>query len=73
MFEILKWILVGDSVLLCLLVVIQSKGTGLSLAPGSGDFGKFEKRGPEKTLHVITIVLAVAFIVLATGLFFLGA
>lgn len=73
MFEILKWILVGDSVLLCLLVVIQSKGTGLSLAPGSGDFGKFEKRGPEKTLHVITIVLAVAFIGLATGLFFLGA
>ncbi len=73
MFEILKWILVADSVLLCLLVVIQSKGTGLSLAPGSGDFGKFEKRGPEKALHVITIVLAVVFVALSTALFFLGA
>jgi protein translocase SecG subunit len=73
MFEIIKWILVADSVLLCLLVLIQSKGTGLSLAPGQGDFGKFEKRGPEKTLHIITIVLSVVFVGLATALFFLGA
>jgi preprotein translocase subunit SecG len=60
------------SVLLSASVVVQSKGTGLSLAPGSGDFGKFEKRGPEKALHVATIVLAALFIVLAVAIFFIG-
>lgn len=72
MAELFKWILVADSILLSLLILLQSKGTGLSIAPGSGDFGKFEKRGPEKTLHTITIVLAVGFVALATVLFFLS-
>ena len=60
------------SVLLTAAVVVQSKGTGLSLAPGSGDFGKFEKRGAEKTLHTITIVLSVLFALLAVAHFFLA-
>ena len=73
MTSILTWVLVAVSVMLCLLVVLQSKGTGLSLAPGSGDFGKFEKRGPEKILHIITMILVISFIVCATLLFFLAA
>lgn len=73
MFDILKWILVANSVLLSLVIMVQAKGNGLSLAPGSGDFGKFEKRGSEKTLHIITIVLAIGFIGLSTILFFFGA
>lgn len=73
MTAILTWILVAISVLLCLLIVLQSKGNGLSLAPGSGDFGKFEKRGPEKVLHVITTVLVIGFVVCATLIFFLAA
>ncbi len=62
--------LVVTSIALSALVVVQSKGTGLSIAPGSGDFGKFEKRGAEKTLHTVTTVLAVAFVVLSAALFF---
>lgn len=60
------------SVLLIAAVTVQSKGTGLSLAPGNGDFGKFEKRGAEKTLHTATIVLAALFTALAVAHFFLA-
>jgi protein translocase SecG subunit len=73
MASILTWVLVAISAILCLLIVLQSKGTGLSLAPGSGDFGKFEKRGPEKILHIITTVLVVGFVVCATLIFFFAA
>lgn len=72
MHNLFIYTLVVVSILLSVSVVIQSKGTGLSIAPGSGDFGKFEKRGPEKVLHVITIVLSVLFIALSVALFFIG-
>ena len=45
-----------------IIVMIQSKGTGLSIVPGSGDFGKFERRGPEKILHNLTIGVIGIFI-----------
>ncbi len=73
MTTVLTYILIAISAILCILIVLQSKGTGLSLAPGSGDFGKFEKRGPEKILHVITTVFVVAFVLCVTLLFFLAA
>lgn len=60
------------SVLLVLLILVQAKGNGLSIAPGSNDFGKFEKRGAEKTLHIATIVLGTVFVVNATIYFFLS-
>lgn len=44
------------------IVMMQSKGTGLSIIPGSEDFGKFERRGAEKTIHNITIALVVLFV-----------
>ena len=69
---IIKYALVAVSIALALLIVVQSKGTGLSIAPGSGDFGKFERRGAEKTLHTITIVLACTFVLLATASYFIS-
>lgn len=51
---------------------MQAKGNGLSIIPGSGDFGKFERRGPEKILHQITIGLVVVFTVLAMISYFLA-
>ncbi len=50
------------SIVITLLVMLQSKGTGFSIVPGSNDFGKFERRGAEKTVHLITIALVVIFI-----------
>lgn len=60
------------SILITFLILVQAKGNGLSIAPGSNDFGKFEKRGAEKTLHIMTIVLGVIFVVNATIYFFLS-
>lgn len=60
------------SILLILIILIQAKGNGLSIAPGSNDFGKFEKRGPEKMLHIITIVLGAIFVLNTTLYFFLA-
>lgn len=72
MVQFVQYALLAVSVLLSAIVVVQSKGTGLSLAPGNGDFGKFEKRGAEKTLHNATIVLAVLYTALAVAHFFLS-
>lgn len=55
-----------------LLVMIQAKGSGLSIVPNSNDFGKFERRGPEKILHTITIGLIGLFIISAMFAFFIG-
>lgn len=50
--------------------MLQSKGTGLSIVPGSNDFGKFERRGAEKTIHNVTIFLVVLFIILCIAYYF---
>lgn len=47
--------------------MLQSKGAGLSIMPGQNDFGKFERRGPEKTIYVLTIILIIIFIALCIG------
>lgn len=72
MLKILLSIQTITSILLILIILVQAKGTGLSIAPGSADFGKFEKRGAEKTLHIITIILGVIFVANATLYFFVG-
>ena len=56
--------------ILITLVLLQSKGTGVSMVPVSYVFGKFERRGPEKTLHIITISLVVIFVALCIGYYF---
>jgi protein translocase SecG subunit len=60
------------SIVIIAVVMLQSKGTGLSIVPGSNDFGKFERRGAEKTLHTITIGLVVLFVGLATVSYFIS-
>ncbi|MDD2694192.1 MAG: preprotein translocase subunit SecG [Candidatus Gracilibacteria bacterium] len=60
------------SVIVILLVMMQAKGSGLSIIPNSNDFGKFERRGPEKILHNITMGIIIAFIVTALIAYFIG-
>jgi len=72
MLKIFFIIQIVVSALLVLIILVQAKGNGLSIAPGSNDFGKFEKRGAEKTLHIATIVLGVVFVLNATIYFFLS-
>ncbi len=61
----MTYLISGISIALITLIMLQAKGNGLSIVPGSEDFGKFEKRGAEKVVHNITIALIVAFIVIA--------
>lgn len=64
--------IVALSVLLIILVMIQSKGTGLSIVNGSQDFGKFERRGGEKVLHQITIGLVALYTILAIAIYMMA-
>lgn len=58
-------IIVILAVIIIPLIMLQSKGTGLSIIPNSNDFGKFERRWAEKTVYNITIALVVLFIAFA--------
>ncbi|GAB0174852.1 MAG: hypothetical protein HHAS10_07310 [Candidatus Altimarinota bacterium] len=66
----MTYILVVVALIVILIIMMQSKGTGLSIIPGSGDFGKFERRGPEKTLHTITIIMVSVFVLLSIFMYF---
>lgn len=71
-YYIMTTTLLINAVLIIILVTMQSKWTGLSIIPGSNDFGKFERRGPEKILHQATIALVMSFTVLSLVAYFLA-
>ncbi len=50
------------SVLLCLVILVQQRGTGLSATFGGGGGFYTSKRGAEKFLHNATIVLSMLFV-----------
>lgn len=52
--------------------MLQAKGTGLSIVPGSSDFGKFERRGGELILHRITIGLISLFVIISMVSYFIA-
>lgn len=71
--EILKYIQVIVSILLCLAVLLQTPASTLNLSTMSnGVSGSLKKRGPEKFLFISTIVLAIIFILNSTVLFVVG-
>jgi protein translocase SecG subunit len=70
--SILETILLILALVIIFITMIQAKGTGLSIVPGSGDFGKFERRGPEKTLHQATIILVAIFVALSAYSYFIS-
>ena len=69
---ILSTILFILSVFIILVVMIQAKGSGLSIVPGTGDFGKFERRCGELVLHRITIGLITLFVLTAAIAYFIA-
>lgn len=72
MLWILKIIELIASVLLVFLILVQQKSTWLSLTTFSESFWKFERRWPEKVLHMATIFVWAIFI-FNTFLYFLMA
>ena len=65
MDKILNIIQVVVAALLCIGVLLQQRGTGLSSAFGGSGSVYFKKRGAEKIIFIATIVLAVLFILSA--------
>jgi len=51
------------SILLIIVILVQNRGTGLSSAFGGESNIYRTKRGLEKSLHILTIILAVLFLV----------
>ncbi len=68
--SILSILLLIIAILIIIVVMIQAKGNGLSIVPGTGDFGKFERRGGELIIHRITIGLITSFVVLSLFVYF---
>lgn len=61
--QVISLIQIILGLLLIVLVLLQSKGTGLGSTFG-GDMGFYgTKRGAEKMLFIITIVLAILFLI----------
>jgi preprotein translocase subunit SecG len=46
-------------------ILLQNRGSGMGMAFGSDDSSYRTKRGAERTLHIITIILGTAFLVIA--------
>lgn len=54
------------AVLLTVVLLLQAKGSGIGTALGGGSGGSFRtRRGVEKTLFQLTILLAVVFLVIS--------
>ena len=72
MFDMLKFAEIFIAVLLIFFVLIQNKNVSLNLSSMSWWMWEVTKRGPEKILHNITIVLWILFVLNSMTLFLLS-
>ena len=59
--NVFNYITIVSSVLVILLILIQTRGASLGAGLGGGGEVNSVRRGSDKTLHQITIVLVVIF------------
>lgn len=57
----LNYVTVGSVILLTILILIQTRGASLGAGLGGGGEVNIVRRGSDKTLHQITIILVVVF------------
>ncbi len=62
---IIKIVEIVLAVLLMIIILIQQKGSNLGAAFGGDTEFYRTKRGPEKILHIITVVLGALFLAIA--------
>ncbi len=56
-----NYITIVTTVLLCTLILLQTRGASLGAGLGGGGEVNVVRRGSDKTLHQITIILVVIF------------
>ena len=59
--SIFNYITIGSMLILSLLILIQTRGASLGAGLGGGGEVNTIRRGSDKTLHQITIILAIVF------------
>lgn len=59
--SIYNYLTIGSMLLMCLLILIQTRGAGLGAGMGGGGEVNTERRGSDKTIHQITIIVAIVF------------
>lgn len=59
--NIYNYVTIASSVILTILVLIQTRGASLGAGLGGGGEVNTVRRGSDKTLHQITIIIAFAF------------
>lgn len=59
--SVYSYVTVGSMALLTILILIQSRGASLGAGMGGGGEVNTVRRGSDKTLHQITIVVVIVF------------
>ena len=59
--SIYNYITIGSMVILTILILLQTRGATLGAGMGGGGEVNTVRRGSDRTLHQITIVLAIVF------------
>lgn len=59
--NIFNYITIGSMLIMTLLILVQIRGASLGAGLGSGGEVNTVRRGSDKTIHQLTIVLAVVF------------
>ncbi|MCL2094720.1 preprotein translocase subunit SecG [Candidatus Saccharibacteria bacterium] len=73
MSEFLQWLMMISAVLLILLVLLQQRGASLGAGFGSSSELITTRRGLEKSIFNVTVVVAVVFVLSILAGFFLPA
>lgn len=55
------YLTVGSAVIVALLILLQTRGASLGAGFGSGGEINTVRRGPEKSLHQLTIIMVIVF------------
>jgi len=59
--SIFNYITIGSTILLSILILIQTRGASLGAGLGGGGEVNTVRRGSDKTLHQITIIMVIIF------------
>ena len=59
--NVFGWITIVSTVLLTILILLQTRGAGLGAGLGGGGEVNTVRRGSDRTLHNLTIILAIIF------------